>query len=610
MRRFILLVIVLFLSIPLWAQLEVKHGSFKEVPGFVNINPDPDYQADDNDLPLAVIKVRTENINDKQRRELRFSGNAGTYIVMEYKDGEVWVYLTAKYADYLKISHPDFSSIEFTIPFDLKPKKGYEMTLVNKTVAVSSGWASLTVRTKPESGARVFLNGRDLNASTPYTNSMLPSGKYEITVSKNRFETTTQTIDIQDGDNKIIEIDMPYLYGKLYVTSEPSGASILVDGTNYGVTPAEITTIIVGTHELKLEKSDCAPVVKTITLDENNRLSVYEKLATDRAISISTDTPGDRIYIDGNHVGISPLTANLKFGEHEITAIRGYDGNSNVLSAVKDLNGVQVVAKTIVVPKTDDITPVHLYFSGGMINGIYSVSPSKKVYFSKGNLRYNARTKAWRFADNQWDLVGKWQELDGWMDLFGWGAGDNRANVSNDINDYNDQFDDWGNIMISNGGGKNWFTLTKDEWEYVIEKRNTSSGIRYAKASIDGVYGVILLPDDWNSSNYSLNETNRRDSQFKSNIITQIDWLSKLEENGAVFLPAAGHRQGRSMYCPNNRGTYWSATSYNYNGDFQDYNKNAYLILFNGDPVGHTINTKEHLPYRFGLSVRLVTLAE
>ena len=280
MRRYLLLFIILFLSMPLWAQLEVKKGSFKEVPGFVNINSDPNYQTDDNENPFAVIMVRTENITDKQRRQLAFKGNAGTFIMLEYKDGEVWVYLTAKYADFLKISNPDLSSIEFTIPFDLQPKKGYEMTLVNKTVAVSEGWASLTIQTTPENGAKILLNGRDLNATTPYTNNMLAAGKYEIIVSKEKFETTSQTIDIQDGDNIIVEIEMPYLYGELYVTSEPSGANVIIDGTNYGVTPAEITTIVVGAHELKLEKAGCAPVYKTITIYENNKLIVDENLPT------------------------------------------------------------------------------------------------------------------------------------------------------------------------------------------------------------------------------------------------------------------------------------------------------------------------------------------
>ena len=119
------------------AQLEVKSGSFKEVMGFVNINPDPNYQYDDNDQPFAVIKVRTENITDKQRRELHFEGNAATFVLLEYKIGEVWVYLTARYADYLKISHPDMSSTEFTLPEDLKPKCGYELTLVNNSKIVN-----------------------------------------------------------------------------------------------------------------------------------------------------------------------------------------------------------------------------------------------------------------------------------------------------------------------------------------------------------------------------------------------------------------------------------------------------------------------------------------
>lgn len=131
MKRLVFLLSMMLVSLNMMAQLEIKEGSFKEVPGFVNINPDPNYQTDDNDLPFAVIKVRTENITDKQRRELRFEGNGGTFIMVEYKTGEVWVYVTAKYADYLKISHPDLSSVEYWLPIDLKPQKGYELTLVN-----------------------------------------------------------------------------------------------------------------------------------------------------------------------------------------------------------------------------------------------------------------------------------------------------------------------------------------------------------------------------------------------------------------------------------------------------------------------------------------------
>lgn len=127
-RKFLFLLFTFFLSIPLFAQLEVKEDSFKEVAGFVNINTEIMY--DDNDKPYAVIKVKTENMDNKQRRELKFEGDARTFIELEYKVGEIWVYISY-YATYLKVSHPDFGSTEFWFPYDMKGKKGYELTIVN-----------------------------------------------------------------------------------------------------------------------------------------------------------------------------------------------------------------------------------------------------------------------------------------------------------------------------------------------------------------------------------------------------------------------------------------------------------------------------------------------
>ena len=368
MKKYILLFWTLILTIPLFAQLEVKPDSFKEVPGFVNINPDENYQTDDNDLPFAVIKIRTENINDKQRRELKFSGNAGTFIMLEYKDGEVWVYLTAEYADYLKISHPDLSSIEFTLPFDLKPKCGYEMTLVNKAEVISNSWASLTITTTPDNGADISLNGRPLNQTTPYTNNMIPAGKYEITVSKFGFEDVTKTIVINEGESINYGIEMPYKYGSLSIVSDPSEAIVYIDDVECGTTPMTINNIKYGRHELKIKK-DC--------------IRTYKKY-----IIVSDDN---------------------------------------------------LIAINIVMEKCPE----------GAIDGLFSVSGNKHVYFSKGNLQYNIKNKTWRFADQQWYFIGKKNEkmisrlYKGWIDLFGWGANDDPTIRPN----YVIAFNDWGIIL-------------------------------------------------------------------------------------------------------------------------------------------------------------------
>ena len=194
----------------------------------------------------------------------------------------------------------------------------------------------------------------------------------------------------------------------------------------------------------------------------------------------------------------------------------------------------------------------------------FSISSSNRVYFAPGNLQYQPSTKKWRFAPNPWDCIGKanknisTKSYNGWIDLFGWGTGRKPTKSSIGSNDYPTNFRDWGNNI--DGG---WRTLTSAEWVYVFYKRNTASGIRYAKATVNGVNGVILLPDNWNSSTHSLNNTNKPTASFSGNSISASTWDSTFAPNGAVFLPAAGSRSETSVTFDSSVGYYWSASSYN-----------------------------------------------
>ncbi|MBR7035054.1 MAG: hypothetical protein IKI25_04755, partial [Bacteroidales bacterium] len=65
----------------------------------------------------------------------------------------------------------------------------------------------------------------------------------------------------------------------------------------------------------------------------------------------------------------------------------------------------------------------------GAIKAAFSVSADKKVYFSQGNLQYQASTGTWRFAEHQYDIIGDGDDNanisstnSGWIDLFGWGT--------------------------------------------------------------------------------------------------------------------------------------------------------------------------------------------
>ena len=176
----------------------------------------------------------------------------------------------------------------------------------------------------------------------------------------------------------------------------------------------------------------------------------------------------------------------------------------------------------------------------------------------------------------------------GWIDLFGWGtSGYNHGAVcyqpwSTNQNDadyyaygnanYNlyDQTGkaDWGYNAISNGGNTEhqWRTLTGSnsggEWEYLFNTRSTASGIRYAKACVNGVNGIILVPDNWSASTYSLNSTNTGNADFSANTISSTVWNGTLEPAGCVFIPAAGIRGSSVIYYVGSCGNYWSSSIY------------------------------------------------
>ena len=237
----------------------------------------------------------------------------------------------------------------------------------------------------------------------------------------------------------------------------------------------------------------------------------------------------------------------------------------------------------------------------GAIDSKFTINgDGDQVYFSQGNLQYQASTNTWKFAESQYDYIGDANSnisssYDGWIDLFGWGtSGYHDANdpynvnyqpwsssdseLNNDYNTYGygpstnmpdmnltgtSANYDWGvNNPISNGGNtaNQWRTLTQPEWSYVLNTRNTTSGIRFAKAQVNEVNGVILLPDDWTTDTYNLNNTNNIGASYNSNVINASQW-AMIENAGGVFLPAAGGRFGTTVADVGSAGFYWLSSS-------------------------------------------------
>ena len=195
----------------------------------------------------------------------------------------------------------------------------------------------------------------------------------------------------------------------------------------------------------------------------------------------------------------------------------------------------------------------------GALAGEFSVSATKKVRFSKGNLQY---VGTWQFAEHQWEYFGA-SQFDDHRDGFGWGTGDAPNKSSMEYNDYS-TFTDWGTNAITNGGNKAnlWRTLTKDEWNYVFHTRSNAAAL-WGMGTVNGVNGTILLPDNFilpEEASFTASAPfgsidsggtyyNSNGDNYSHNTYTLTQWAI-MESAGAIFLAAPGGVDG----------AYWSST--------------------------------------------------
>ena len=236
-----------------------------------------------------------------------------------------------------------------------------------------------------------------------------------------------------------------------------------------------------------------------------------------------------------------------------------------------------------------------------MTNGLFSVSATKRVYFSKGNLQLVGEN-TFQFAENQWDYFGS-NQSDNHRDLFSWGAGNNPNQTTG-----NSTFTDWGdNTYLQATLGKGWRTMTKDEFGYVFNTRASGSSVfgtangRYTTATINtdgtGVKGIILFPDGITIAADEVTTAGTINGTSTLTQCTKAQWAA-LAEKGCVFLPAAGFILSGTGIGHGDIADYWTSTA----ADASI----AYNLGLNFGAPGAVVNTAGTLRYNYGLSVRLV----
>ena len=366
----------------------------------------------------------------------------------------------------------------------------------------------------------------------------------------------------------------------------------------YSLTMTTANTVIYGAASVTV-----APIANSLT---------YTGYAL-ALVNAGTATGGTMKYLLDNSTWSTSIPTAINVGNY--TVYYKVEGDATHADFIPSPNTVEVTIS--------DFQGSGTVVVDGRLPEAFSVSATNSatntVYFSQGNLQYKANTQTWRFAEHQNDYVGDASlgnvyegnvksnnasisdSYNGWIDLFGWGTGSAPTKHSTTDSEYS-TFTDWGQNAISNGGNiaNRWRTMTKDEWDYLLFQRTTTSNVRFAKATVNDVRGLIILPDSWNTSYHALNNVNMSSVAYTVNTISLSVWVNNLEAHGAVFLPAGGFRMGTGLNHINIDAICWTST--------QTSNANAYDVYAYVNPATlqeGTVSFQDH-PKSDGFGVRLV----
>ena len=184
--------------------------------------------------------------------------------------------------------------------------------------------AALSVQTEP-AGASILLDGKPPQVP-PNTFTHVPFGPHQLSATLDNYEPFKQDLQVRRGMNPEIHLELKPIQeiAALSVQTEPSGASILLDGKPPQVPPNTFTHVPFGPHQLSATLDNYEPfkqdlqVRRGMSPEIRLELKPIQEIA---ALSVQTEPAGASILLDGKPPQVPPSTfTHVPFGSHRLSA--------------------------------------------------------------------------------------------------------------------------------------------------------------------------------------------------------------------------------------------------------------------------------------------------
>jgi formylglycine-generating enzyme required for sulfatase activity len=211
--------------------------------------------------------------------------------------------------------HLPFATVVEVEPGD--PPRELEAQLV-------PNWAPVAIASSP-SGATVSVD-RTVVGETPIT-SKVEAGDRLIELRLSGFKPVNRRVQIiaEEAINLGV-VQLRPVDGQLMVVSNPSGATVMVDGEFRGSTPLELAITPDTPHEVRVSSAGHATYTTQFTVAPGKRSEVRANLALlTGEVVITSQPPGAELLIDGTSQGTVGQTLVLDARPHEIEVrLEGY----------------------------------------------------------------------------------------------------------------------------------------------------------------------------------------------------------------------------------------------------------------------------------------------
>jgi hypothetical protein len=159
--------------------------------------------------------------------------------------------------------------------------------VVKMVPVVPVGYLTLT---SDPAGATVTIDGVEVG-QTPIEKLELPAGVHDVVLKLDGYKDEELSVSIQAGKTLEVPVTMSKLTGMLTITSEPSGATVIVDGQEVGTTPLEKYVLPIGTHEVIVKKDGYKEETFNVSIQAGKELSFNVELSPLQTTTTTTTVP-------------------------------------------------------------------------------------------------------------------------------------------------------------------------------------------------------------------------------------------------------------------------------------------------------------------------------